>query len=252
MRLIQVARSLLVAMSPQFLLILGGKGAMGVSAPDVSQSSASSSSSSTVFQVGMLFKFLDQWRSITSKRFVPNMVWDHHLQLRYHPPLFHNFWQFTVKVAVAHHPIIQKEVDELLAKGAIEPSSGGTGFYSSMFVVPKGISGLKPICNLRHFNNYLHIPSFKMPTIRHVWQLIQCDDYAFSIDLQDAYLHIPIVKHHCHFLQFVWHNLPYQWKVYHLGWPQHLRFSQPSLNQSCSFAVTRVCILVSIWMTSWS
>ena len=39
-----------------------------------------------------------------------------------------------------------------------------------------------------------------MPTIRHVWQLIQCGDYAFSIDLQDVYLHIPIVKHYHNFL----------------------------------------------------
>ena len=59
----------------------------------------------------------------------------------------------------------------------------------------------------------MHIPSFKMPTLRHVWQLIQHVDYAFSIDLQDAYLHIPIVKHHHHFLCFVWHNVPCQWKV---------------------------------------
>ena len=36
--------------------------------------------------------------------------------------------------------------------------------------------------------------------MRHVWQLIQHGDYAFFIDLQDAYLHIPIVKHHHHFL----------------------------------------------------
>ena len=42
-------------------------------------------------------------------------------------------------------------------------------------------------------------------------------DYAFFIDLQDAYLHILIVKHHCHFLQFVWHNVPYQWKVWPFG-----------------------------------
>ena len=54
----------------------------------------------------------------------------------------------------------------------------------------------------------MHVPSFKIPPIRHVWQLIQCGDYAFSIDHWDAYLHIPIVKHH--FLQFVWHNVPYQ------------------------------------------
>ena len=39
----------------------------------------------------------------------------------------------------------------------------------------------------------------------------------FSIDLQDAYLHIPIVKHHRCFLGFVWHNVPYQCKVLPFG-----------------------------------
>ena len=63
----------------------------------------------------------------------------------------------------------------------------------------------------------MHIPSFKMPTLNHVWQLIQHGDYAFSIDLQDAYLHVPIVKHHHHFLHFVWCNVPYQWKVLLFG-----------------------------------
>ena len=82
----------------------------------------------------------------------------------------------------------------------IEPCSGGSVFYSSMFVVPKHTGGLQPILNLKHFNHYMHVSSFKRPTIRHVWQLIQHGDYAFSIDLQDPYLHIPIVKHHCHFL----------------------------------------------------
>ena len=132
-------------------------------------------------------------------RFVLNVVQGHHLQLRSHPPLFHNFQQLNVKVAAAHHPNSQKEVEELLPKGVIEPSSGGADFYSNVFVVPKYTGGLWPILNLKQFNHYLHIPSFKMPTILHVWQLIQHDDYAFFIDLQDVYLHIPIVKHHHHF-----------------------------------------------------
>ena len=104
-----------------------------------------------------------------------------------------------MKVAAAYHPIIQKVVDELLAKGVIEPSSGGAGFYSSVFVVPKHTGGPWPILNFKQFNCYLHIPSFKLHTIRHVQQLIQHGDYAFSIELQDAYLHIPLVKHHCNF-----------------------------------------------------
>ena len=93
------------------------------------------------------------------------MVQGHHLQLRSRPPLFRNFRHFNVKVPAAHHPVIQKEVDELLAKGAIEPSSGGAGFYSSVFVVPKHTGGLRPILNLKHFNRYMHIPSFKMATL---------------------------------------------------------------------------------------
>ena len=127
------------------------------------------------------------------------MVQGHHLQLRSCPPLFHNFWQFNVKAAAAHHPTIQKEVDELLSNESIKPSSCGAGIYSSVFVVPKHTGALQPILNIKQFNHFLHIPSFKMPAIRHVQQLIQ-HYYAFSIDLQDAYLHIPIVKHDHHFL----------------------------------------------------
>ena len=145
------------------------------------------------------------------------MIRGHHLQLRSHPPLFRDFWHFNVKAAAAHHPVIQKEVNELLAKGAIEPSSSGAGFYSSMFMVPKHTGGLHPILNLKHFNSFIYIPSLKMPTFKNIWQLIQQGDFAFSIDIQDAYLHVPIVKHYGHFLHFVWHNVPYKWKVLPFG-----------------------------------
>ena len=138
-------------------------------------------------------------RSITSHWFVLNMVQGHYFQLRSFPALFCNFQQFSSKVAAAHHPIIQKEVDKMFAKGTVEPSSGGAGFYSSVFVVPKYSGGLQPILNLKQFNHYMHIPSSKMHTIRHVQQLIQCSHYAFSIDLQDTYLHTAIVKHHHYF-----------------------------------------------------
>ena len=115
-----------------------------------------------------------------------------------HPPWFCNFKWFNIKAGAVHHSIIQKEVEELHAKGVIEPSSPGAGFYLSMFVVLKHTGGLQPILNLKQFSHYLHIP-FKIPTIRHVWQLIPCGDYAFFIDVKDAYFNIHIVKHHYHF-----------------------------------------------------
>ena len=45
------------------------------------------------------------------------MLNDHHL------PLFHNFKWLNIKAAIGHHPVIEKEGDEILAKGAIELST---------------------------------------------------------------------------------------------------------------------------------
>ena len=47
---------------------------MGDDIPDVLQSTSSSASSSSVAQVGTLPYILDEWRSITSNSFVPNML----------------------------------------------------------------------------------------------------------------------------------------------------------------------------------
>ena len=44
----------------------------------------------------------------------------------------------------------------------------------------------------------MYIPTFK------VEQLIQHRYYAFSVNLKDTYLHIPITEHHHQFLQVVW------------------------------------------------
>ena len=104
-------------------------------------------------------------------RFVLHMVKGWQLQLRCCSPLFYNFRQFNVKTTHPNHPINQ-EMGELLAKGAIEPCTGGA----------------------------MYIPTFKMHTIRQVWLLNKQGEYVFSVVLKDAYLHIPIVKHHCHFL----------------------------------------------------
>ena len=66
-----------------------------------------------------------------------------------------------------------------------------------------------------------------MPTIRHVWQPIQCGEYSFLIDLKDAYLHIPIVKHHHHFYDLFGKIHHVTGKIYFFGWPQLLGFSLP-------------------------
>ena len=77
-------------------------------------------------------------------------------------------------------------------------------------------------------------------------------DLAFSIDLQDAYLHVPITKHHHCFLHFVWHNVPYQWKVLPFGIATAPRVFTSLTKPILFLCCCKVCILLSIWMTSWS
>ena len=54
-------------------------------------------------------------------------------------------------------------------------------FYSNVFLVSKDNGVLWSILNLRKFSHSLCISTFKVPTIRQVWQLIEQSDYAFLL-----------------------------------------------------------------------
>ena len=183
-------------------------------------------------------------------RFVLNMVQGHHLQLRPCPPLFCNFWQFNVKVAAAHHPIIQKVVDWLLSKGAIEPSSGGAASF--------------PVCLL-----FLNILVSSGPYLTLISLIIICIYLPLRCLLSDmssslfsvVIMLFPLISRmpiYIFLLLSIMINFYdlfgriHQWKVLPFGRATGLGFSQPSLNLSCSFTITRVSILLSFWMTSYS
>ena len=125
---VRVAESQL-EVHPPVPLTLGKRGTMGVVIFDVSQSLMSSPSSSSSVQAGIFLKFMDQWKSLLPIGLC--LIW-----LRCCPLLFHSFRQFNIEATPAHYPIIQKDVNELLAKGAIEACTGGTGLCSNTFLVP--------------------------------------------------------------------------------------------------------------------
>ena len=68
----------------------------------------------------------------------------HHLQLRCPSLLFCNFKQFNIKAAMDYDPVVQKDLDELLAKGSIQSSSGGASFCPKVCLVPLLNVGLQP------------------------------------------------------------------------------------------------------------
>ena len=66
-------------------------------------------------------------------------------------------------------PIYQNVISNLLEKQVIEPVSiqnQNTGFYSTLFIIPKKNGKLRPVTNLRPLNKYLLIKHFKMDTTK--------------------------------------------------------------------------------------
>lgn len=91
------------------------------------------------------------------------------------------------------------------------------GFHSSIFVIPKKNGEIRPVFNLKRLNQYLGPPHFKMETIREVAHLLRKIDYLVSIDLSDAFLHIPVHPNSRKFLRFKWKSQVYQYTTTPFG-----------------------------------
>ena len=93
---------------------------------------------------------------------------------------------------------------DLLNKAAIERVQDPTspGFYSRLFFVPKKTGGVRPVIDLSVLNRSLIVPKFKMESIHSIRASLRLNSWAYSIDLKDAYFHVPIHKSSRKYLRF--------------------------------------------------
>ena len=85
------------------------------------------------------------------------------------------------------------EITALVSKRALIPADPGTpGFYSHLFVVPKKSGGFRPVIDLKALNKFITCRTFRMETPRSIRDQLRQGEWTTSIDLADAYLHIPI------------------------------------------------------------
>ncbi|KAJ1204852.1 hypothetical protein NDU88_000290 [Pleurodeles waltl] len=119
-----------------------------------------------------------------------------------------------------HLLLLEQEVQALLSKGAVElvpEQERGRGCYSRYFLIPKKDGRLRPILDLRILNWFLKQEKFKMLTLAQVLLALNKEDWMVSVDLQDAYFHIPILKSHRKYLRFVVGSQDYQFAVLPFG-----------------------------------
>ena len=112
---------------------------------------------------------------------------------------------------------LTQELQDLLRKGAVEPAPQSPGFYSRLFLVQKASGSWRPIIDLSTLNNYITSAHFHMETPRSVLNSIRPVDWMISLDLQDAYLQVPVHHDSRRFLRFVVAGKTYQFRVLCFG-----------------------------------
>ena len=165
---------------------------------------------------GRIAHFIDNWEKISSDPWVREAVCGHKLELRATPRQLCRPRLGEMDTTKAQ--ILTKEVDNLVAKGAVtECVDDGGGFVSPLFLVPKSDGSWRPVINLRDLNLYVAASHFKMESVRTVKTIIQRDDWMLKLNLKDAYLSVPIHRAHQKYLRFWLGGRLWQFKVLPFG-----------------------------------
>ncbi|XP_063289505.1 uncharacterized protein LOC134573649 [Pelobates fuscus] len=152
---------------------------------------------------GRLTQFARAWSRVTSDSWVLQAIRGYQLELTA-PPIQPSPPR-AIHMPSAHLDLISTEIRELQAKKAIEEVPLDTpGFVSNLFLVPKKGGGVRPVINLRPLNAFIQYRHFKMEGIHCLRDLLLPGDWMVKLDLQDAYLTIPIASVHRNLLQFCW------------------------------------------------
>ena len=164
---------------------------------------------------GILAHFAQNWAEITDDEWVLSLV-----RKGYRIP-------FQERPILSPDPIffrqplsqqLEEEVASLLSKGAVEEIIPECpGYYSRIFLVPKKNGKLRLIIDLSVLNHFVYTQTFKMETQRKVKEAVQLNDWAFSLDLTDAYLHVPVHRRSRKYLRFTLRGRVYQFKALPLG-----------------------------------
>ena len=87
---------------------------------------------------------------------------------------------------------MQLQVQNLLDLGAIYEVPVKSCFLSRIFTVPKEPTGSRLILDVSALNEYIAIPTFTMSNHTALSQRLVAPAWLASLDLKDAYLHVPM------------------------------------------------------------
>ena len=169
---------------------------------------------------GRLSHFLAKWSQITTDKWVLSVLRGGlELQFLEQPKLSPVPLDLSTTKDSLKNLLLEEEVLTLLHKQVLEEVSPpyGPGFYSRLFLVPKKNGKMRPVLDLSVLNRSLLVPHFKMETNRSIRSSLHSGMWTTSLDLSDAYFHIPIALGYRQYLRIVWAGRVYAFKAMPFG-----------------------------------
>ena len=96
-------------------------------------------------------------------------------------------------------------------------ASGSSAAPQRFLLVAKKDGGFRPILDLRGLNQFLKVLPFHMLTTSDIRRVVARGEWFTTVDLKDAYFHVPIVSHHQCFLRFAFRGRHFQFRVLPFG-----------------------------------
>ena len=103
-------------------------------------------------------------------------------------------------------PDLDPLVSDFLEKGVVKPFPHKSCFVSRIFTVPKSDGSKRLILDLKNLNKFLTAPKFSIPNHNTLRKILPQGAWLGKVDVQDAYLHLPIAKRLQKYLAFVHKN----------------------------------------------
>ena len=199
---------------------------------------------------GRIRNFVENWRKVTDNQWVLSVVeFGYKIPLKFIP--HQDRIPRNPPAIGSAHQVLVNEANELKAKHAVSVVNPTKGQYiSSYFAVPKPRKkdAWRPILNLKYFNENVKKYRFKMETLASVRDWIKPGSFCTSLDLADAFLHIPIHTSSRKYLRFKWLNQILEWQVLVFGLTCSPRVITKVLKPVIGFLRLTWNILISIYI----
>lgn len=179
---------------------------------------------------GRLKFFYEQWRKLPTVDELTLRIISEGLIILLHSPVPRNRFQRWERVNRVKNPgnfseaeiALEQKIQDELNLGAItqvtDPTEISKLYLSRTFTVPKKGGSWRKVLDCRPLNASAISEHFKMETLSMVRQVARKNDYMVKIDIQDAYLHVPLHPQSKNLLAFASNGRAYRYNAMAFGY----------------------------------